>query len=62
MNWIGENLGTIIVATIVFSFLIFLIVRMIIKNKKGENSCSCGCSACPSSQYCKSKEKQEKKD
>lgn len=60
MEWIIENLGTIIVATIVFSFLIFLVVRMIIQKKKGKSSCSCGCSSCPSSQYCKSKEKQEK--
>lgn len=62
MDWICENLGTIIVATIVFSFIIFLIVRIIIKKKKGVNSCSCGCSSCPSSQYCKSKENKEKID
>ncbi len=60
MNWILENLGTIIVALIVFAVCV-LIVRKIVKDKKSGKSptCGCGCGGCAMSGICH--DKKEKK-
>ena len=52
MNWFVHNLGTIIVAAVVFG-LAALIIVMHFKNKRaGKSSCSCGCANCPMSGKC----------
>ncbi len=46
MNWLAENMGTIVVAIIVFGFL-FMAVRQVVNDrKKGCNSCGMNCSGC----------------
>lgn len=49
------NIGTIIILAVV-AFIVGLIVRSMIKNKKaGRSSCGCGCSTCAMNGQCHSK-------
>ncbi len=53
MAWFLENLGTIVVALIVFG-VCALIVRKIMKDKKSGKSptCNCGCGGCGMKDIC----------
>jgi hypothetical protein len=42
MNFIQENLSTIIVAAIVFGVIIAVTVRLIVNARRGKLSCGCG--------------------
>jgi hypothetical protein len=47
MNFIRENISTIIVAAIVFGTLIAVTVRLIVNIRRGKLPCGCsGCSKC----------------
>ncbi|MBQ9832294.1 MAG: FeoB-associated Cys-rich membrane protein [Clostridia bacterium] len=52
MNWLSENIGTIVVLLIVAATVVTVIINMVKKKKKG--GCSCGCSSCPMGQKCPS--------
>lgn len=53
MNFIMNNLGTIIVGLVVATIVGAIIVNMIRKKKNGESiGCSCGCGNCPSKGIC----------
>ncbi|MEE1319797.1 MAG: FeoB-associated Cys-rich membrane protein [Ruminococcus sp.] len=56
LDWFMANLGTIIIAVIVFAIVGIVAVKMLIDRKKGKSSCGCGCSNCPMSGKCHSKE------
>lgn len=43
MTWIIANLGTIIVALVVFGIIAAVVVKMILDKRAGKHSCSCGC-------------------
>lgn len=58
MDFIINNLSTIIILAVILAVAAFIIVRKILKIKKGESGCSCGCSDCPSSSYCHKSNKQ----
>ncbi|MEF2919763.1 MAG: FeoB-associated Cys-rich membrane protein [Acutalibacteraceae bacterium] len=52
LEWLGANMGSIIIGAVVLTILL-LIVRYLLKNKKqGKTSCGCGCSSCPMSGSC----------
>lgn len=55
IEFLRENLSTIIVGLIVFTVVALIIVNMIKDRKKGKSSCGCGCANCPSSGACHSK-------
>lgn len=52
MNWIINNLGTIIVALAVFGTAALIIVKHLKTKKAGKSTCSCGCANCPMSGKC----------
>lgn len=43
MTWIISNLGTIIVALVVFGIVAAIAIKMLRDKKAGKHSCSCGC-------------------
>ena len=43
MTWIIANIGTIIVALVVFGVIGAVTVKMVCDKKAGKHSCSCGC-------------------
>jgi hypothetical protein len=51
------NAPTIIVLGIVVAVFVAIVAREIIKKKKGESSCSCGCGGCAFRDSCQSKKK-----
>lgn len=52
MNWITENLGTIIVA-LILAAVVFAILRKLVKDKKqGKSSCGCNCASCAMGGQC----------
>ena len=59
MAWLSDNLGTIIISLILLLVVGLVIYKMISDKRKGKSSCGCGCSNCPSSSFCHSKDKKE---
>lgn len=55
LNWLSANIGTILVAAVIFSVIAFVAVKLIRDRIKGKTSCSCGCSQCPLSKKCSGK-------
>jgi len=46
LNWIAENLATILICAILI-LIVFLIIRYLLRQKKaGKSSCGCGCANC----------------
>lgn len=54
INFLSENLGTIIVLAAVLALVTFLTIKLIKDKKAGKSGCSCGCSSCPMSGKCPS--------
>lgn len=52
MQWLANNLSTIIIALVVAGAIAAIIVAMIRSKKKGKTSCGCGCDGCPMSGSC----------
>ena len=52
MNFIINNLGTIIVSVVVFAIIAGVIIHIVNNKKKGKSSCSCGCSGCAMKDSC----------
>lgn len=55
LNWILQNLGTIIVAIAVATIITLIIVFRVRAKKKGVSSCGCNCKNCASYGVCHSK-------
>ncbi|HOO79490.1 MAG TPA: FeoB-associated Cys-rich membrane protein [Lachnospiraceae bacterium] len=54
INWLFENMSTIVVLLIVLGTISLILGRMIKDKKKGSKACGCGCSDCPMSGKCHS--------
>lgn len=54
LNWLSQNLPTILVALVVLAVCTLIVVKMIRDKKKGKSSCGCGCSACAMKELCHS--------
>ena len=55
-EWIGKNIGTIIIAAVLAALVALIIVKLIGDRKKGKSaSCSCGCEACALHDKCHAK-------
>ena len=52
MNWLFENLGTILVGAAVLLAVVLILVKMWKDKKKGVSSCGCGCSSCAMAGTC----------
>lgn len=54
LNWLSQNLPTILVALVVLAVCTLIVVKMIRDKKKGKSSCGCGCSGCAMKELCHS--------
>ncbi len=52
MNWLLENLGTILVSLVLLGTVALIIVKMRKDKKKGKSSCGCGCASCAMAGSC----------
>lgn len=54
MNWLLENIATIVVC-IILGIAVLATIRFLHRNRKEGKcaGCSCGCSGCPSEKKCK---------
>ena len=52
LNFLAANLGNIIVSAILILMVALVIVNLLRKKKKGQTTCGCGCSNCPSAGIC----------
>ena len=54
LQWIAENIGTIIICAVLLAVVSAIIVSMVKKKKQGRSMvCNCGgCSGCPMSGTC----------
>lgn len=52
MDWIVENLATIVIALALAAVVTGIIVGMVRDKKKGKSSCGGGCKGCPMSGSC----------
>ena len=50
------NAPTLIVALIIFGFVVWVIISKIRAKKAGKSGCSCGCDCCSGSDVCHPKE------
>jgi hypothetical protein len=55
MDWLTNNIGSIIVGAIVFAILVAVVASLVRKRKRGVSiSCDCGCDGCAASSTCHS--------
>ncbi len=52
LQFLKENLATIIVAAIVFGLMAWVVIHKVVQSKKGVSSCGCGCSGCSEAGKC----------
>ncbi|MBQ9910950.1 MAG: FeoB-associated Cys-rich membrane protein [Lachnospiraceae bacterium] len=52
MDWLVNNLGTLIVAAVLVILVALVVVKMIRDKKKGKTSCGCGCEHCAMASKC----------
>jgi len=52
MNFIAENLGTILVGAVLAAIVAAICVSLIKKRKRTGSGCGCGCSECSISSVC----------
>lgn len=61
MDFIVQNVGTIIVSLIVIAVIVAVVVVMVKDKKKGKSLCGASCKCCPNSELChKAHQKAEK--
>ncbi|MBR3299756.1 MAG: FeoB-associated Cys-rich membrane protein [Clostridia bacterium] len=46
LEWLGKNIGTIVVLALLAAAVIGVIVSIVKKKRSGGSTCSCGCSSC----------------
>jgi len=46
------NMPTVIIGVIIAAVFAVIVIRGILKRKRGEGGCGCGCSGCPNSSLC----------
>ena len=55
---ITVNLPTMVIAGIVAALFLAIVIRGIVKRRRGETGRGCGCSGCPNSGLCHSAKKK----
>ena len=58
ITWLIENTATIIICAALISVVAAIIIGMIKNKKNSKSSCGCGCSSCPMSSSCHTKNKK----
>ena len=46
LQWIGANLGTILVCLVLLAIITFIILYLVRQKKQGKSSCGCNCAHC----------------
>lgn len=46
LNWIGANIGTIVICLVLAVTVMFILRSLIRQKKQGKSSCGCGCANC----------------
>ena len=54
LQWIGANLGTILICLVLLAIVTFIIVYLVRQKKQGKSSCGCSCGSCPMGGSCHS--------
>ena len=52
LEFLSENLGTIIVAAVLLVIVFFVVRSMIVAKKRGKTTCGCGCANCAMNGTC----------
>ncbi len=52
MQWLSENLGTILVSLALAALVAVILVHLRSEKRKGKNSCGAHCTSCPMSGRC----------
>lgn len=52
LNFISENMATILGSAIVASVFILIVTKQIKDKKSGKSGCGCGCGNCPNNGVC----------
>ena len=52
VQWLIENLGSIVVVLVLIAIVSDIIVHMIRQKRSGKGGCGCGCDGCANSGYC----------
>ena len=52
LNWIGANLGTILIALALAAVVAAIVAGMVRDRRKGKGACSCGCESCGACHAC----------
>lgn len=55
MNWITENLATLLIGGGLAFAVTAILVTQIRNKKRGKHSCGCGCTGCPMKGVCHQK-------
>ena len=54
-EWIGENIGTIVICLVLAAIVAAIIIKLIMNKKKGKSSCGCNFSHCGMADSCHKK-------
>lgn len=49
---VNANLPTVVIAVIIAALFLAIVVRGVVKRRRGGSGCGCGCSGCPNSALC----------
>ena len=60
MNWLIENIGSIIIVGVLILISSLIIVNRVKAKKNGKGSCGCGCSECSMQNVCHKSEINKK--
>ena len=52
MNWLAENMATLIISAILFLILAAIVVSRVKNRKNGKSGCGCGCDNCAMKNEC----------
>ncbi len=55
MDFITQNLGTIIVLAVLLAVLALIVKKMVKNKREGKTSCGCGCEGCALKDKCHTK-------
>ena len=50
--WLSQNIGTILICTVLIAFFALLIWSLVRDRKKGKSSCCGGCAGCAMAGHC----------
>lgn len=56
LQWLEENIGTILISLFLLAAVVAIIINLISKKRRGESACGCGgCAGCPMGCNCHSR-------